>query len=62
MPKMIELIGQYCPDCIKSLIDFQLSKYAIVAMCREDLSKFLRNGDIDRVAKLIEEKEKPNAT
>lgn len=56
MPKVVHLKGDYCPQCVQSLVDFQLAKYAIVVMCPEDQKKLLQNGDMDRIAELIDEK------
>lgn len=50
------LIGNYCERCVESLRNFQLAKYAIVVMCPEDQDKLLRNGDMERLAALIDER------
>lgn len=56
--EIVPLKGRYCPDCVQSLRDFRLAKYAIVPMCRECLHEFLTNGDRERVHRMMVEKEK----
>jgi hypothetical protein len=55
--EIIGLKGRYRFDCCRSLRDFKRQKYSIVAMCHEDLHEFLKNGDMDRVYRIVKEKE-----
>lgn len=51
--KIEGLEGDYCNDCIDSLCRYKLEPGSIVPMCREDLDKFLRNGDYERVSAFV---------
>lgn len=59
--KIVGLVGTYCPDCTMSIVDFRLAKNSIIPMCREDLIQLKQNGDMDRIAKMMTEKETQNA-
>ena len=54
MTKVKELKGEYCADCVKSLTQYTLQPGLIVPMCREDLWRFMRNGDMQRVQKMLQ--------
>jgi hypothetical protein len=60
--KVEPLVGNYCSLCTRSLVDFQLAKYSIVIMCQPDQEQLLHNGDMERLSKLIDQKETSNAT
>lgn len=55
--KIEGLVGDYCPDCRRSLISWALAQGAIIPMCKEDLHQLWNNGDMDRLHKIMKEKE-----
>lgn len=61
MHKIQGLEGEYCEPCTESLLSSRANKYSLVVMCRECLDKLEKNGDYERVVKMIEEKEKQHA-